>query len=225
MKDEIIAKAEKYQLPWVKLDVQKTQEEYIEEVVRTCASSVLYPDHDKGCVIVDGDTIFWENCEFWNDGISAVLSGYYIPEHHNIWTDTWCVSRLHPSFLIIEDCSTLMRLIKSNYPQAYQPLGWTCGFRPFHPVTVFEGGDGLFYDIMANVYHMIGGNAFTDKQKDAYSHINSASCYDEVMKRLSDDDRLKFNRMHEWADKNPELLRGNWKHVDAFYRRQGAMPF
>ena len=213
-KDRIVKKALDHGLDCIVLDKTFFHADYLHEIVTTNANPLLYSP--KPTIIVDADIIFWENCEF---EVAEPWSGMWIPVYQNEWAGLPSVERIHPSFLIIPDCALLLNLIKSAYPMHGAKFGDYCGFRPFHPVTTFFEGSGLFYDTCANLHHLIPGLPFTDSQLNAYSHLNSASFYSTVLERFSDPTvKENFRNAHEYANSFQwEKLRGLNKLIMNYY--------
>jgi hypothetical protein len=165
-------------------------------------------------VIVDPDMIFWENCEGFT--FPGSIAGAYVPDHWNHWSDCAYRSRLHTSFLWINDPKALLAAI----PRGSEPY---LPFDPFHPVTTFDFGRATFYDTLAILCHALPKKEvclFGEEHMNCYDHINSASFYKQMLVKFEEPKRSEFARIHELARTNPKELRGLWRQTARYYAEQ-----
>lgn len=168
---------------------------------------------DGPCIVLDSDTIFWKSCEDWK--FETPIAGYHVPM---IWNDfAQCISfeRLHTSLLWIPDSDELLHRLFRAYPNAEQEAGDYCPVDPFMPRVQFIKGVPFFWDSTAALYSMVGGTHFSEAHKACFEHLNSASFYKVMHERL--ENKQGFEMLHKQLVKTPEMLRGWWGMVDAYY--------
>ncbi len=173
-------------------------------------------NYNKPLVILDGDTIFWENCEGFT--FPTLLAGYFVPFHHNEYSRCMTVSRLHTSFLWIKDPTRIEATLLEKCPDRHNLY---LPFNPFLPHFTFMNDAMWFWDTCAELYQCLGGTAFEEKHLNCFDHLNSASFYPEMLERLSN--REGFQKMHELAHTEPQKLRGLWKEIDLYYKGRGCV--
>lgn len=173
--------------------------------------------HSGQLVILDGDTIFWENCE-WFD-FETILAGYYVPSIFNEYAQCMSVPRLHTSFLWIKDTMLLRQAIEDVYPiKNPQPIDIQYApFDEFANRIQFIGGKPMFYDGCANLYQALGGSKFEESHLDCYDHLNCATFCDVMLTRMKNPDGLR--ELHDLAISNPSALRGMWRGMNDYYER------
>lgn len=172
------------------------------------------PGHTGPLVVVDPDMMFWENCEGFT--FPGSIAGAYVPDHWNHWSDCAYRSRLHTSFLWINDPKALLAAI----PRGSEPY---LPFDPFHPVTTFDFGRATFYDTLAILCHALPKKEvclFGEEHMNCYDHINSASFYKQMLVKFEEPKRSEFARIHELARTNPKELRGLWRQTARYYAEQ-----
>lgn len=181
--------------------------------------TVAEHNDDRPLVILDADTIFWNEVEQWKFPDSTLLAGYYVPK---IWNDfAKCISfpRIHTSFMWFPNVAKLREALKAAYPLAHEPrAGAYCPCDPFMPETRFVNGIPWFWDSCANLHSMLKrGQAyyFRDEELKSYDHLNSASFY-EVMKSRMDDPR-GFEATHKHAIHDKAELKNLWPFVENYY--------
>lgn len=171
--------------------------------------------YQKGpAIILDGDVIFFDDCEdfqYYNP-----LKGYYIPIIFNEWSRCISYPRLHTSFLMIQDCQALHEGLKAMYPPAYYELPQYSPLRPFHPTVVYYHGQPQFYDTCSVLFNMTGGESFCEDERRRYAHINSASFYDEMLKRTANKEAFKIQHEHA-RNKDFGWFTEWYKAEDAYY--------
>lgn len=172
-------------------------------------------------VLVDPDCIFWENCEGFK--FPGLIAGMFVPDHWNHWSGCAYRSRLHTSFLWINDPEALCERLKAAFPQGggeYLP------FDPFRPTTVFDFGRPTFYDTIAILCHALPKqevNVFGPEHLNCYDHLNCASFYHQMMEKWdTEKQKAEFARIYSLAQTNPKELRGLWKSTMAYYDQQAA---
>jgi hypothetical protein len=159
-------------------------------------------------VLLDGDVIFWENCEDLT--FEHPLAGYYVPRFWNEYANCLTMERLHTSFLVIRPQELGQRIVRV-WPENHSYLP----FDPFQLYATFVRGTPVFYDVCANLYHAVGGSAFDESVKQRYDHLNSASFYKEMYAKLQNRDA--FAAVHELARTKPSELRGLYREIDRYY--------
>lgn len=166
--------------------------------------------------IVDGDCIFWKNCE--NFELEQPLAGMYVPAMHNEFTNCTSFDRLHTSFLYVRDCRELCVKIQHAFKHASHPT--YAPYDLFMPCVIYLQGEPIFFDTCSQLYQLIGGQPFLPRELECYDHINSASFYDTMYERL--ENKKAFKDLHELARTNPSKLRGLYKEIESYYRTQAA---
>lgn len=164
-------------------------------------------------VIVDPDSLFWANCEWFK--FNTVLAGFYVPIIWNEFAQCISVERLHTCFLQISDTKELRDKIQHAYKWCDGKTGDYNSCDPYMPSVKFVRGEPMFWDTCANLYNMIGGTAFESEHLECFDHINSASFYDVMMERV--EDKENFAKMHETAMKEPMKMKGFWTAVCQYY--------
>jgi hypothetical protein len=77
-------------------------------------------------------------------------------------------------------------------------------------------GRPLFYDTLAGAYQALGGQKFSETQRDAYTHLHAGTWVDKLgpaLAPLVGDLRAKQTAIV----RNPELGRGLWRAQDKCY--------
>lgn len=225
MQTEVVERCKYFGLDYHVQERSLFHADWLEEIITCHASRLLNLEGDDEFVICDGDCIFWESCEHMMPK-DYYWKGHYIPAHLNEWSDTLSMERIHPS-LVFGHAKQIMDTLSDIYPRAYQEDKEYCGWRPFHPTTVGVRGQLRFYDTLSVAFHSIGGRTFSGAEKDCYTHLNSASFYDTIIKRFdSDAVRQSFAKVHEIANTGGsglDQLKGLWRNIDRYYDERAAM--
>lgn len=182
-----------------------THFDWIRENIRTGEGKMVF---------IDGDMIFWENVEDWE--FPTTLAGLHVPMMWNDFAKCISMPRLHTSFLWVKDAETLREEIEAAYPLSFMESGEYCPCDPVSPRIQFHNGHPIFWDTCANLYHMIGGTSFDEKQILSYEHLNSASFSKVMRERIGNPHG--FDILHKELVYTPEKLRGFSTIVDAYYK-------
>jgi len=186
---------------------------HLADWIRGCVESCS--DEDGPLVTLDGDVHFWKSCEGWT--FPNLLAGYYVPEIFNDWAQCKSVARLHTSFLWFSRPRAMLEKLK----QVYRWNGEYCPCDPFMGRVMFKEGRPVFWDVCANLFHMIGGDRFGDEHTACYEHLNSAGFVEEMAERLGGKTGEDFKLFHALAPKDPELVRTlSWPLVKRYYRKK-----
>lgn len=179
-------------------------------------------------VICDGDVIFWDNLEEqlladWEE-IDFLLAGDYIPSHMNPYSNSFYMDRIHTSLMFIPEPVKLVdRMIRLKrggragtevdaHNSAY------LSSQLIAPYYTYIDGYPIYYDTSANLYQAIQNQCHVfGVELETYDHVNSASFYPEVCKRLTGDPLAVFKKAHELAVSDPDQLKGLNHEVKKFY--------
>lgn len=165
--------------------------------------------------ICDTDVIFYRSVEGWQFDKEAPLAGYRIPEHNDPFTKSVTRSRLHTSLLYVNPAQ--VRFGKEAY-QLRHPL---THFNPpadlINPLYLPFNNKTIFYDTLAMMYHAIGGQEFTNEQKDAYFHFHFGTFSDMVLPVLPGGEHMRTLRKAILAE--PGLGIGLWRLQEEYYER------
>ncbi len=173
----------------------------------------MIEENTKNLFIVDPDTFFWERCDWFE---FTRLAGHHIPMIWNEFSNCISMPRLHTAMLYIPDCLQLILDIMQSYPECHEEAGEYCPCDPFMPAVRFIEGVPYFWDTCSGLYHMVGGQHFQPKHLNCYSHVNSSSFYDLMMKRV--ENKKAFAHMHKMAEEDHEWFRGFWRSEDQYYK-------
>ncbi len=162
--------------------------------------------------VVDGDTVWWSSVEGFK--FDAPIAGMFVPRMWNEFSKCESLPRLHTSFLWIEDTMRLKKAMVHSYSATsrYNPCN------PFAPVVQFIGGKPLFWDVGANLFHMIGGQHFQKEQLECYDHVNCSSVYSLMLSRI--DDKSGFEKLHSQPVNE---LRGQNERTRHYYERSAHL--
>jgi len=86
---------------------------------------------------------------------------------------------------------------------------------PIYPLCLPLNNRMYFHDTCSLLYHAIGGQSFTDAEKDNYFHFNFGTIPDLVLPRLKDANQMITAR--QAVLDNPELGRGAWRQQEEYY--------
>lgn len=157
--------------------------------------------------ICDTDVAFWSKVE----GGSGALCGRLIPEFRDPVTGMLTARRLHPSLLRINP-----QMVRYRTPE-------TTSFNPvpnlWQAASIPTADGWVFHDTASLAYNAFGGDAFTNKQLDAFDHLFLSTYEDIALPKLNDQAMVDV-REAIWA--NPELLKGAWRHQDEWFKRMAA---
>lgn len=163
--------------------------------------------------ICDTDVIFYENFErFKFDG---PLAGYRVPEWNDAFSGAITRARLHTSLLYINPMK--VSVLVKEYLDKIADTPFTPKVNLINPLVIPFKSKPYFYDTCSLLYHAIGGQSFTDEQKDAYCHINFGTIPDLVLPRLPKDKAEKIQARRDLLLSYPDLGRGEWLNQDEYY--------
>lgn len=219
MKSRLDAKERAFKIPGkVSVQMLVRNEHHAEWIKREVLYSMAT---SETLIILDADTIFWKSVEDWEFPTTTVLAGYFVPRIWNDFAKCISVPRIHTSMMWFPNPRALRSMIEKIYPWANMPNGDYCPCDPFMPATRFINSQPYFWDSCANLYQMLAPGVlshFTDEHLAAFDHINSASFYDVMSKRIDRPEGFKF--VHNELVKTPEQLRNLWPQVNAYYKQK-----
>ena len=178
--------------------------EWIERLVAT---------NDEPFWLVDTDMIFYDSFE--GDKFDAPLAGYRIPEWRDDYSRAITRARLHPSLLYVRPKEVRAAAVEfiSKLPEGpFTPMA-----NLFYPLCLPFKKQMYFYDTCAMLYQAIGGQAFTDDQKDKYCHFNFGTIPDLVLPRIPKADSIAMQMRREDILNNPANGRGAWRESEFYY--------
>jgi hypothetical protein len=168
--------------------------------------------------ICDTDVVFHSNFERFE--FNEALCGWRVPE----WLDDFsgCItrSRLHTSLLRFDPAKVQQKT--SDYDGEIAETPFTPRVNLINPLVVPFKGNPYFYDTCSLLYHAIGGKAFTDEQKDSYTHFNFGTISDLVLPRLPENEANDLKAQRDFLLKNPAMLKGQWRNQEQFYSNHPA---
>lgn len=162
----------------------------------------LVEDSKEPLVLCDTDMIFYKSVENWE--FKHPLAGRGVPEFYDLFTKRMTHSRLHTSLMFINpegvreairkvDAITPDHLFKTK-TNLFAPFYYSLNQKPY------------FHDSMSLLYHAIGGEEFSEEQKDAYTHLQSGTIIDLVGPCYPG-----LQEAHKTAFDKPETLKGFWR--------------
>jgi hypothetical protein len=161
--------------------------------------------------ICDTDVVFYNSFEQLIT--DKALAGCRIPEWQDEFSGAITRSRLHPSLLYINPALVKSKLAEFRAVCPDSPFTPFCN--PIYPLCLPLNNRMYFHDTCSLLYHAIGGQSFTDIEKDKYFHFNFGTIPDLVLPRLKDADKMIAAR--QVVLDNPELGRGAWRFQDEYY--------
>lgn len=168
--------------------------------------------------ICDTDVIFWKRFPV-EDFKGHHLAGRFIPRHHCEFMRCATLERLHTSLMYIDPVEIRKRIEKyhSEFPET--PFGNTrpnlIEGRIFPFPGKFDHSVNYFHDTCSQLYHAVGGTAFTEAHLDCYDHLNCGT-YSDLISNDAKSIRM-MRRNNDRLMKNPELARGLWREQDNYY--------
>lgn len=183
-------------------DVTTIHHAWLEQLVKTEQESFW---------ICDTDVSFWGKVEDW--AFDKALAGRRIPEWKDEFSNAVTRARLHPSMMWIDPVKVREKI--KAYEATIPATVFTPGVNLFHPLVLPFKEERIFYDTLGFLYHAIGGQAFTDRQLDAYDHFNFGAIPDIVLPRLSNGAEMLMARNEALGD--PSKFRGAWRWQQEYY--------
>lgn len=160
--------------------------------------------------ICDTDIVLYGQVEGWQ--FSTSIAGARSPEwedaHGNITR-----SRLHGSLMFINP--VLLREQLTPYFSSKPLTPFMPPANPFYPILIPLNGRLYFYDTCSVLYHMIGGTAFSDEQRDAYFHFNFGTIPDLTLPLLDNPEAILKRRA--WIMEDTQRGRGLWREGEEYF--------
>jgi hypothetical protein len=143
----------------------------------------------------------------------TLFAGRYEPAFDEEWTGTRHVERLHTCLMYLNPPAlrSAIRAWQARIPSPWRDSAQFPLVRQ-HFVPV-RGGDTLFYDTMAGLWHAGLGTPFTPEQDAAFEHLHCATYAD-----LVDAPSLaNLKAVHNQVYANPQAARGLKQAQDQYY--------
>lgn len=177
---------------------------------------------EQPIVICDTDMVFHESVEDW--AFDHPLAGAFEPTHWNPVTNAIHWARLHTSLLFVNPFyirHTVKACLFNDVPHVDTlPKPDLLVKQTWIPNT-YNHIDGpskmVFADTGCRLYRLIGGQAFTDAQRDAYTHMHCGTWSDVVAPHFKD-----LKSAHAQAVQDPQSVRGLWRKYEQFYAANAA---
>lgn len=161
-------------------------------------------------ILSDTDVIFYDKVEDWK--FTTLLAGYRVPD----W-ESKCGhitrSRLHPSLMFIDPIR--VRGFADHFTEEKPLTPFMPPANLFYPILIPINGRLHFFDTMSLCYHLFGGTAFTDVQKDAYFHFHAGTISDLTLPFLDNPEAIQKER--EWIMEDPQRGRGHWRAYEQYF--------
>jgi hypothetical protein len=191
-----------------------------DEAIQACSliakGKVWVSPLDQPWVLVDPDTIFYEEVERWEFNSESVLAGAWIPGFEDEASGCWTYARLHTSFLWVLRPKKLEETITALREQRWD-------WEPWRPVMVrTPGGRWDRWDTGSQLLPMVPFEQFDDERLDAYSHVIGGTDSKFLYDRLGEDGK-RLQAVHELARTQPDSLRGLWREQLAYFQQRGAI--
>jgi len=163
--------------------------------------------------ILDTDVIFYKPFEQFQ--FTDALAGWRIPEFSDFFSGCITRARLHTSLLYVNPDK--MRAALCKYRDGIAWTKFVTDPNLINPTVVPLKGRPYFYDCASLLYHAIGGQPFTDEQKDCYHHMNFGTIPDLVLPRLPAAEVEEQTRIRALILAAPEFGRGQWRNQEQYY--------
>lgn len=159
--------------------------------------------------ICDTDVIFYDKVEDWS--FSTPLAGYRVPD----WESKCGItrSRLHPSLMFVDPIR--VRGFVDHFTEEKPLTPFMPPANLFYPILIPINGRLHFFDTMSLCYHLFGGTAFTDIQKDAFFHFHAGTISDLTIPFLDNPEAIQRER--EWIMEDPQRGRGHWRAYEQYF--------
>lgn len=172
---------------------------------------------EKPFWVCDTDMVFYEPVEDWK--FETALAGRLTPQYRNDWLHCIERPRLHSSLLWIDPVA--VRVQTHCWWRRYPQTPFTPHHNLWAPAYVPMGrGRTAWYDTGAQLYHALGGTAFTAAQLDAYSHAFFGTIEDLVQPQV-DGDGMMARRRKEFFE-TPQAFKGCWREQQCWYAQRLA---
>lgn len=160
-------------------------------------------------VFCDTDMIFYDSIEHWKFG--SGLAGRLVPEFYDKYVRRITHERLHTSLLFVDPEKVRhgiseVESVSPEFPcraksQFYESLCYS--FRQKH----------YFHDCTSLLYHAIGGRAFSELEKNAYTHLQCGTFLD-----LAGPRHRGLTKSHEQGRVDPQSVHGLWKLQEKYQK-------
>ena len=174
----------------------------------------LVYSEDAPFFLCDTDVIFYSSIEQFT--FQSHLAGFRVPEWQDEFSGAVTRARLHPSLLYIDPVAVRNKI--TEFRKVCPESEFTPFCNPFYPLCLPLNGRMYFHDTVSLLYHAIGGQEFTDEQKDAYFHFNFGTIPDLVLPRLKNPEQMTTARNAIMA--NPDMGRGGWRFQEEYYQQR-----
>lgn len=201
-KEPLLYWIDKVKATWT--EVNTTHHEWISQLLK---------EETEPFWICDTDVIFYDRVEHFTT--DKALLGYRIPE----WFDTCCGAmtraRLHTSLMLMNP-GTIIAQLEEYKTKIFHPI---CNPHTnfINPCAIPFKNKAYFYDTCGLLYHAIGGQSFTDEQKETYFHFNFGTNPDLVLPRLQKDEATLMKENREFILCNPHKGKGLWRLQEEYY--------
>ena len=167
--------------------------------------------------LLDTDVVFYDSFES-HEFDEHHLAGWRIPEWFDEFSGCITRARLHTSLLYVNP--RMVRSAIADYESRIAHTVFTPKANPFYPLVAPFKRKAYFYDTCSLLYHAIGGEAFTDSQKERYCHLNFGTIPDIVFPRLPKEDVSRIEQARQCVLSNPSWGKGAWRHQEEFYSKR-----
>lgn len=162
--------------------------------------------------ILDSDVHFWEPVEGWK--FTGPMAGRLIPQFFDEYSNCIDQPRLHTALMWLDPAQ--IKAKAEAYRKPFPADGFCPGPNLIYPTYLpVRKGMTIFFDTLSLMYHAIGGEAFTERQLDAFEHMNFGTISDLVLCRMKNGEELAKARAEFVA--NPDKFRGNWRKQEDWY--------
>ncbi len=142
--------------------------------------------------IVDGDVICHSSVEDVKIQSGVALAGRFEPTFYEPWTKTIKIKRLHTCLLYLDPVKIRFEL--DMWKSKYECCVIQTSSLIKQEIVPFIGSQTpVFYDTCAKLYHSMGGQAFSEEQNKAFSHLNCGT-YSDIVKDSNYDTLMDIHR-------------------------------
>lgn len=164
---------------------------------------------DEPYFLCDTDVIFYESVENWTT--DQPLMGYLIPEFRCPFSKAVTRSRLHTSLLRIDPVK--VRAMTKKFIEPDNEFATTIDL--IEPVVTSLNGNRIFNDCCSLLYHAVGGQPITNRQKEAYFHFHFGTISDLVLPNIPNPEETRLER--KFILEHPEKGKGLWRAQDKWF--------
>lgn len=159
-------------------------------------------------VICDTDMVFHESVEDWQ--FAEPLAGALEPDHCNPVSQARHLKRLHTSLLFARPVEIRDRVRQwcAQRPQVPYHVAPQLVRQQWLPLF----GQTWFADTCALLCDAIGGQSFTEAQREAFTHLHCGTWSDIAGREIPG-----LKDAHARAVKEPQSVRGLWRTYEQWY--------